>query len=235
MTFFLEHHSLTILQWILRGIVAFFFLLSAVKLMKQRSISQLRLLDLIMALTIGNIIAHPLADPHLSMKGLLVTILTLVVLYMTGVIFSLKWPGFRKFLEPSPYPVVENGKIVYKNLAKARISIDYLLSELRKEKIIDIRKVALALWEPGGTVSTFLMPSYDPATASDVNVQPKPFSFPAILIKEGKINYKRLEHAGKNKEWLINQLKDNGDFNPGDILLATIDNEGTLTFYPYKD
>lgn len=155
MDFFHGQEALTIIQWILRAIVSYFFLLFAAKIMGQRAISQLRLLDFLIALIIGNILAHPLSDEQLGLKGPLITTAVLVLLYIFCVFLSLKWGKLRSFFENSPFPLIENGQIVYKSLAKARISIDFLLSELRKEKIEDIQKVALALWEPDGTISFF--------------------------------------------------------------------------------
>lgn len=153
MEFFSEQESLSFIQWVLRAIVAFFFLLIVTKIMGQRSISQLRLIDFMMAILIGNIIAHPLSDEQLGLKGSMITMSVLVVLYTIGVYLSIKWKTLRKFLEPTPFPLIKNGKIMYKSLLKARISIDILLSELRKQKIDDIEKVSLALWEPGGSLS----------------------------------------------------------------------------------
>ena len=49
-----------------------------------------------MALILGNILAHPLSDEQLGMKGSLITTAVLVVLYTIGVHFSLKWNLFRK-------------------------------------------------------------------------------------------------------------------------------------------
>ena len=63
----------------------FFFLLFATKIMGQRSISQLRMLDFAMAITLGNIIAHPLSDEGLGMKGSMITMAVLVALYLIGV------------------------------------------------------------------------------------------------------------------------------------------------------
>ena len=135
MDFFHSQESLTAVQWILRAIVSFFFLLFVAKIMGQRSISQLRLLDFIMALSIGNIIAHPLSDQHIGMKGSMITLSVLVILYLIGIFSSLKWIRLRNFVDSPSFPLIENGKIINKNLAKARISIDVLLTELRKEKI----------------------------------------------------------------------------------------------------
>ena len=145
MDFFHGQETLTAIQWILRAVVSFLFLLITTKAMGARSISQLRLIDFTIALILGNIIAHPLSDEKLGLKGSMITTTVLIVLYIGCVFLSLKWNTFRKWFEPTPYPLIKNGEIVYANLAKARITIDHLLSELRKEKIEEVQKVALAL------------------------------------------------------------------------------------------
>ena len=62
MDFLQAQETLTNMEWIFRAIIAFFFLLIVAKVLGQRTISQLRLLDFVIALVIGNIIAHPLSD-----------------------------------------------------------------------------------------------------------------------------------------------------------------------------
>ena len=135
---------------------------------------------------------------------------------------SLKWDLFRKWIEPSPFPLIKNGEIMYKGLGKARITVDHLLSEARKEKIEEVHKIALALWEPDGTISFFLSPHLQPVTPEDMQLIKKPFSIPRIIIKEGKIDVDELQQSGKDTTWLNNKLVImNVDVH--DILLATID------------
>ncbi|MFD6440996.1 DUF421 domain-containing protein [Peribacillus sp. NPDC060186] len=234
MDFFHGQETLTTIQWILRAVVSYFFLLFIAKIMGQRAISQLRLLDFLIALIIGNILAHPLSDEQLGLKGSMLTTAVLVLLYIFCVFSSLKWEKLRSFFENSPFPLIENGQIVYKSLAKARISIDFLLSELRKEKIEDIQKVALALWEPDGTISLFLNPQYEAVTPADLELVTTPFSFPRTIIKEGKIIFNELTRIGKDEEWLKNRIKTAYSEDVYDILLATIDNNDTVKIFLYK-
>ncbi|WP_404451785.1 DUF421 domain-containing protein [Virgibacillus necropolis] len=234
MDFFIGQESLSVIQWILRAIVGFFFLVLAAKIMGQRSISQLRFLDFVIALLLGNIIAHPLSDEGLGLKGSMITMSVLVILYITGVFLSLRWDTLRKIFNPPPIPLIENGKIDYKNLTKARISIDFLLSELRKEKTEDIQKVALALWEPGGTISIFLYPHHQPITHSNLTSTIQPFNFPKTIIKERKINYNELSKLGKDEQWLENKLKTTNNVMVNEVLLATIDNNEKIQLFLYK-
>ena len=233
MEFFHSQESLTTIQWILRAVFSFIFLLLATKVMGERTLSQLRLIDFTIALILGNILAHPLSDEQLGLKGSLITTIVLIILYLICVFTSLKWDTFRKWFEPSPYPLIINGEIIYANLRKARITIDHLLSELRKEKIEDIHKVAHAQWEPDGTISFFLSPQFQALTPEDMQLVKKPFSFPRIIIKEGKIDFNELHQSGKDNTWLENKFS---IFNvkARDILLATIDNSDELKIYRYK-
>ncbi|WP_042347552.1 DUF421 domain-containing protein [Bacillus massiliigorillae] len=231
MDFFHQQESLTAIQWILRAIVAFLFLLFATKIMGQRSISQLRLLDFAMAISLGNIIAHPLSDEKLGMKGSMISMSVLVILYTVGVLLSLKWASFRDFIDSRPILLIKNGQIVSANLRKARISVDFLLSELRKQKIEDVQKIALALWEPDGSISSFLYPQHETPTRADLKIVHKPFSLPSVLIKEGKIDYLELNKTKFTEDWLKNIITSTYNVDIRDVLLATIDQNDKLQVF----
>ena len=114
MDFLQGQESLTTIEWILRAIIAFFFLVAVAKALGQRTISQLRLLDFVIALVIENIIAHPLSDENLGLKGSVTTSVVLVVLYLIGIFGILKFPALRKMLNNSPILIVQDGQIIYK-------------------------------------------------------------------------------------------------------------------------
>lgn len=188
-----------------------------------RSISQLRLLDFAMAILIGNIIAHPLSDVGLGLKGSLVSMSILVGLYLICLYLMSKFIPFREFVAPPPTLLVKNGEINLKNLKKARISIDDVLSEMRKQGIVDLKKVALALWEADGEISFFLSPEHQPVTKSDLNISSQPFSYPTAIIKEGKINYDMINNSPFNEETLKNNIKTTYNVEISEVLLATLD------------
>ena len=230
MDFFYGQETLTTIQWILRAIVSFAFLLLATKLMGRRSIAQLRLLDFTIALILGNILAHPLSDEQLGLKGSIITTAALTALYLLSVFVSLKWRGFGKWLDPSPFPLIKNGEVLYKELGKARITIDHLLSEARKANITEINKVALAMWESDGTISFFLSPQLQALTPEDIHLVKSPFFIPRTIIKEGIIDFNELRRGGKDIIWLENKMSIL-NISAKDILLATMDNQEQLKVY----
>jgi uncharacterized membrane protein YcaP (DUF421 family) len=234
MSFFHSQESLTTIEWILRAVVGYFFLILVAKAMGQRSIAQLRLLDFVIALIIGNIIAHPLSDEHLGLKGSLTTTVVLVGLYVGSVYTVLKWPRVRNLITPPPITLVKDGEIIFKGLNKARISIDILLEELREEKVEDVSKVALALWEADGKVSVFLDPKYQAISPSTYNLNTEPFDLPKTIVKEGRINYPELTLMNKQEDWLINALKNQYHTDLKNVLLATIDRNNLLKVFLYR-
>ncbi|MBY0145924.1 DUF421 domain-containing protein [Neobacillus niacini] len=234
MDFLQSQETLTTLEWTLRAVIAYFFLILVAKAMGQRSIAQLRLLDFVIALMIGNIIAHPLSDEHLGLKGSLTTTVVLMVLYVGSVYIIIKLPRVRKLINPAPITLVKDGDIDYKGLSKARISIDVLLEELREEKVEDIKKVALALWEADGKVSVFLDPKYNPLTPATYKMKPEPFDLPKTIIKEGIIYPNVLKQVNKDEVWVVEKLEKIYHTNIKNVLLATIDNKENLKVFLYK-
>lgn len=108
MGFLYSQETLSTIDWILRSLVAFLFFLAVAKLLGQRSISQLRVLDLAITLVIGNIIAHPLSDERLGLKGSIITTLVLLALYLSCLFFLLKFPSFRRLINHLPITIVQN-------------------------------------------------------------------------------------------------------------------------------
>ncbi|WP_053368146.1 DUF421 domain-containing protein [Bacillus sp. FJAT-27245] len=233
MDFYQMQETLSTLDWILRAVVGFVFLVVVAKVLGQRAISQLRLLDFVIALVIGNIIAHPLSDHHLSMKGSVITTIVLVVLYSLGIFLILKWPWFRKLVNHAPITIIENGSILYAGLKRARISLDVLLEEMREKKVEDVKKVALAIWEADGRISFFLDPQYEPVTPATLKMDTKPFFLPRVIVKEGKINFEELKRIGKDEDWIRSTIKRTYQAEVGDILLATVDRNDHVSIFLY--
>jgi uncharacterized membrane protein YcaP (DUF421 family) len=234
MDFYQGQETLTAIEWILRAVAAFLFLVIVAKVIGQRAISQLRLLDFVIALVIGNVIAHPLSDENLGLEGSVITTIVLVTLYIGGIFMILKWPRFRRLLNSKPIILVQDGEILQKGLNKARISIDVLLEELREEKVIDLKNVALAIWEADGKISVFLHPEYEPVTPAALQIETKPFDFPRTVIKEGIINRKELKQVYKDEDWIVSRLQSLYQTEVKNVLLATLDKKDNLRVFLYK-
>lgn len=234
MSFFEGQDTLTAFQWSIRAVIAFFFLVLAAKAMGQRSISQLRLLDFVIALIIGNIVAHPLADHRTGMAGSMITMSVLICLYVGSIFISLKFPVFRKMMNAAPISIIHEGTIHYGHLKKARLTLDDLLLELRKQQVEDPSKVAKALFESDGQISLFLKTEHQPVSNKALGIAAEPFELPVTIIKEGILLEKNLLLVSKNKDWLQAELQNVFQKSVSDVLLATATANGKLNVFLYS-
>lgn len=194
------------IEWIIRAIIAYIFLILVAKAMGQRSIAQLRFLDVVLVLLLGGNLSNALSDEKVGLLGSMITTFMLVVLHIVSSILMLKWDRWRRFLEPAPIILIHNGSIEFSNLKKARITVEYLFSELRLQNISDIETIKLALWEASGVISVFQYPEYETVSRLDMKVGGKKSPISFILVKNGNIQKDVLALLGKTETWAKEEL-----------------------------
>lgn len=207
-------------EWVVRAIIAYTFLILVAKSMGQRSIAQLRFLDVVLVLLLGGNISNALSDEKVGLLGSMITTFILVVLHIISSVLMLKWDRWRRFLEPAPIILIHNGAIDFSNLKKARITAEYLFSELRMRNVSDIQTIKLALWEASGVVSIFQYPNMKQFLGLILKWREKsPVAF--ILVKDGRIQQDVLALVGKTEEWAREFLEKSAEVES--IMLATVD------------
>ncbi|EEL49422.1 MULTISPECIES: DUF421 domain-containing protein [Bacillus cereus group] len=194
------------IEWIIRAIIAYIFLILVAKAMGQRSIAQLRFLDVVLVLLLGGNLSNALSDEKVGLLGSMITTFMLVVFHIVSSILMLKWDRWRRFLEPAPIILIHNGSIEFSNLKKARITVEYLFSELRLQNISDIETIKLALWEASGVISVFQYPEYETVSRLDMKVGGKKSPISFILVKNGNIQKDVLALLGKTETWAKEEL-----------------------------
>ncbi|SFI51027.1 Uncharacterized membrane protein YcaP, DUF421 family [Bacillus sp. 71mf] len=210
----------------LRAILAYMFLIIVAKAMGQRSIAQLRFLDLILVLLLEGNLSNALSDEKIGLFGSMITSFILVVLHIVSSILTLKWDRWRRFLEPAPIILIHNGSVQFNNLKKARITVEYVFSELRLQGITDIQTVKLALWEASGVVSVFQYAAYEKVSRKDMKIYAEQSPITFILIKNGNIQKDVLSLLEKTEEWVKDELKQKVPIQS--IQLATVDEKGQI-------
>ncbi len=150
--------EIPILEKIIRPLIVYFFLLMAFRVAGKRELGQFTPFDLIVLLTISNILQNAMIGNDNSLGGGLIGALTLFVL--NGVLsrVTFHFPRLARLLEGEPTPLIRNGKIIEPNLRREVMTIEELQRALRKHDldIADISRVERALLELDGTVSILL-------------------------------------------------------------------------------
>jgi uncharacterized membrane protein YcaP (DUF421 family) len=148
--------EIQILEKILRPLVVYLFLLIAFRVAGKREMGQMTPFDLIVLLTISNVLQNAMIGSDNSLSGGLIGGLTLFC--ANGLLgrLTLRFPGLARLLEGEPTPLIEDGKILTKNLRREVMTKAELECAIRKHELdpdTDLPLIKRALLEEDGTVT----------------------------------------------------------------------------------
>jgi uncharacterized membrane protein YcaP (DUF421 family) len=148
--------EISILEKIIRPLLVFIFLLVAFRIFGKRELGSIGPFDLVIWLTISNVLQNAMIGPDNSLTGGLIGATTMFVANYSFASLSYRFPTFERLVQASPTILVENGKVLTENLRRELLTIEDLRHVLRKnqvdldEELPYLRKVLL---ESDGTVT----------------------------------------------------------------------------------
>lgn len=214
----------------LRSIVSILVLFLLAKLLGNKQIKQLSFFDYVVGISIGSIAAEMATNQNIPHHFHIVAMLIYTLISMLVGLVSLKTVKGRRFIEGTPIVLVENGKILYKKLAQAQMTVNSLLAECRFAGYFNIADVDTAVLETSGEVSILPKPSAKPVTVGDMNLETTPQKPCANVIIDGVIMPHNLFAVHKTQQWLTQKLKEK-NVDVKNVLLATLDSQGKLELY----
>lgn len=179
---------------IFRTILGYAFLFLMMKIMGKREIGQLSLFDLIIALSIADIMVIGIDDYQENVIYSFLPMLIVALSQKVIALISLKFATARKFIDGMQSYIIINSKVNLKEMKKQRYNMDDLYAQLREEGIKAIDEVDFAILEASGKLSVF-------KKTNPINA-----SFPVIV--SGKIDEIGLKITNHNQKWITMQLKE---------------------------
>jgi uncharacterized membrane protein YcaP (DUF421 family) len=216
---------------ILRTVFIYFFLLVIMRMMGKREIGKLSVFDLIVSFMIADLSAMAI-DSEKPMYIGITSILTLAIFQVLISYLSLKSKKIREWADGKPVVIVEKGKILDDQMAKARYNMDDLMIQLREKNIADVSDVEFAILETTGKLSVF--PKEKKISEEGVHKSLRPFQMPVPLIIDGKVQDDGLRQIGKTRFWLKNEIQKQGYRDFKEIFYASVNSNGKL-FIDRKD
>lgn len=213
-----------------RSLVSLFALFIITKLIGKKQVSELSLFDYVIGISIGNFTAEMTMGLDNQYINGIVAIFTFGIVSWIVSRLTMKSIFFRRILIGTPTIIIQNGKIIEKNLKKLNIDINDLLEQCRSNGTFDISEIEYALMEVNGKIS--IMPKIEnkPITMKDMNLKGNKEGLCANVIIDGKIMLTNLNNMNKSKQWLLKELKVKG-YDLNDVLLATLDINEKLNIY----
>lgn len=138
---------------VVRAFLAFCFVFLLTRLIGRRELSSLQPFDLMLLVVVGDLIQQGVTQNDLSFTGLLLAVGVFGLLTLTTSYLGYRFRSVRPLLEPEPLILVEDGKVIEKNLRKERMTAEEIASEARLQQIASLDDVQWAVLEAGGRVS----------------------------------------------------------------------------------
>ena len=213
----------------IRTIILYLVLIFCIRLMGKRQIGQMEPSEFVVTMLVANLAAIPMQDEGLPLYGGLVPMLTVLGMELVLSGAMLRSIRLRKFLCGKPVILIENGRILQKNLRATRVTLDELTGHLREKDVLDIRSVQYAILETNGNLSVFPFPSEVPASAKEVGIHPKDRFLPVTVISDGQLLRQNLQYAARDESWVHQVLGEYRASIAGTWLL-TVDKAGHVVW-----
>lgn len=138
---------------VVRAIVAFAFVFLLTRAVGRRELSSLEPFDLILLITIGDLMQQGVTQNDFSITGMMLAVGTIALLTVLVSYVSWKFRSLRPVFEGKPLILVENGSYVDGNLDRNRITREEVAGAARLQSIASIDDVRWAVLETNGQIS----------------------------------------------------------------------------------
>jgi Predicted membrane protein len=188
--------------------------------MGRKQISQLTYFDYVVGITIGSIASSTAIDKNITMgEGIFsITIWSILTILISEI--TLRNIKLRLLIDSEPLLIIDKGKVIYKNMKKARYNMGDLLMQLRVKDIFYITDVEVAILEPDGKLSVLKKAEKSLVTVEDVNITKPKTGMMVEFILDGKILHPHLLQINKNEEWVLEQLKLRNIYDINNVIFA---------------
>jgi uncharacterized membrane protein YcaP (DUF421 family) len=138
---------------VLRTVAVFAFLLVLTRIIGRRELSSLEPFDLILLIVLGDAVQQGLTQDDYSLTGAFLVIGTFAILQVFVSWIGFRFPGTRTILEGEPIIIIEDGKLIERNLKRERLTHDEIAEEARNQQIAHISEVRWGVLETTGKIS----------------------------------------------------------------------------------
>lgn len=141
------------MELVLRTVVVFTFIFLLTRAMGKRELAELTAFELILLVTIGDLVQQGVTQEDQSLTGAMLVVGTLGLLILTLSYIGFRWKPVKTVLEGLPVIVLRDGRPIPEAMHIERVTVDDLEESAREQGIANLSEVRLAILEPDGKFS----------------------------------------------------------------------------------
>ena len=141
------------LELVVRGSAMYLFLFLIFRVVVRRRIGAVGMADMLVLVIIADAAQNGMSGEYKSVTDGAILVGTIVAWDYLIDWLNYRVPALRGWLEPPPLPLIENGRILHRNLRHEFVTEEELKSKLREKGVAEISEVREARMESDGEVS----------------------------------------------------------------------------------
>jgi uncharacterized membrane protein YcaP (DUF421 family) len=135
---------------VLRAAFAFAFIFFLTRIAGRRELSSLEPFDLIMLIVLGDLVQQGVTQSDYSVTGLVLAAGTIALMQIGASYLNFRFKNARFILEGEPIVLIEDGRVLLRNVHRERLTRGELEEQARLSQIESLDKVRWAVLETNG-------------------------------------------------------------------------------------
>ncbi len=145
--------TLSPLELVVRGTATYWFLFLIFRFLLRRDVGSIALADVLLLVVIADASQNAMAGEYKSVADGMVLVSTIVAWNYLLDWAAFRFAGIRRVLEAPPLLLIRHGRVNRRNLRREYLTLDDLISELRKKGIDRLEDVRACYMESDGEIS----------------------------------------------------------------------------------
>ena len=142
-----------LLETVVRVAIIYLFMLVLVRFMGKKEIGRLSPLEFLTMLLLARAVGPAMTNHDASVSAAGVAAATIVGLTVVLDRLVYRFRGVEKLIHGTPRMLIQNGRVLRKNVSAERLTEQQLASALRSEQVARAEDAAGAFMEPGGKIT----------------------------------------------------------------------------------
>lgn len=142
-----------VLERVLRSVIVYVFLLAAIRIFGRRELGQMTSFDIIVLLTLSNILQNAMIGDDVSVTGGMIGAATLLAVNLAVAFVTFRFRRAERMIEGGPRILVRDGELQMDAVRSELMTEQDVLSAVRGQGVESIDDVHLAISEPNGQIS----------------------------------------------------------------------------------
>jgi uncharacterized membrane protein YcaP (DUF421 family) len=142
-----------LMDLVIRAVVLYAFIVIIMRVMGRRELTTLSPIDLVLLIVLGDAVQQGLTQDDYSVTGTIIVIGTIATLQLLTSYLGFRSRIARRVLEGDPLVLIEDGKLIERNMRRERLTPADVAEEMRVQQIGSFDKVKWAILERSGEMT----------------------------------------------------------------------------------